>query len=343
MILPLLLAAAAAGAAPRPSPLKLFKDWTVGCDNVRACQAVALLHDPAEDNGLTMSVARGGAPQAPVRIVVGAERSAPDEKTGIVALAVDGKRLPARLTEVEGGALVDAGGTGALLAALRTGTKLEALGAGGTSLGTISLAGASAALLYMDDRQQRAGTVTALARPGPKPASTLPPPPSPPAVLVPPVTSKPPRRMPLSVAVALRKKACDSGEKDDGAPAETFRLDATHSLAIIPDHCDSGAYNQASLVYLAGDSGGWQPALFDTDQGKTDEGGPRAVQYNVDWNAKDGLLEMFMKGRGLGDCGTRQSYAWDGVRFRLTSQAEMGECRGSLDWIPTWQARVVRR
>src|SRR4051794_6181680 len=155
MILPLLLAAAAAGAAPHPSELKLFKDWTVGCDNLRACEAVALLHDQAADDGLTMSVARGAAPEAPVRIVVGPSFGGSDGKTGVVALAVDGRRLPARLIDVDAGALVDAGGTAALLAALRTGAKLEALGVGGKSLGTISLAGASAALLYMDDKQQR--------------------------------------------------------------------------------------------------------------------------------------------------------------------------------------------
>src|SRR4051812_38596313 len=90
MILPLLLAAAAAGAAPHPSELKLFKDWTVGCDNVRACQAVALLHDQAADDGLTMSLSRGAAPAAAVRIVVGPPLGGSDEKSEVTALAVDG-------------------------------------------------------------------------------------------------------------------------------------------------------------------------------------------------------------------------------------------------------------
>lgn len=341
MILPLFLAAAAAGAAPQPSPLKLFKDWVVGCDNVRACQAVALLHDAADENGLTMSLARGPAPDAPVRILVGPQLGASDGKTGVVALAVDGRRLPARLTETDGGALVDAAGAAALLAALRTGTRLDALGADGKSLGAISLAGASAALLYMDDRQQRVGTVTALARPGPKPASAVPPAPPPPEIAVPPASTRPARKMPLPVAAVLRKKACDSGEPDTGWTAETDRLDAAHSLAIVPDHCDSGAYNAASLLYVAGDAGGWRPAAFDTDPATDEDGAP--VQYNVDWNAGAGLLEMFMKGRGLGDCGTRRSYAWDGARFRLAFQAQMDECRGSIDWIPTWRARAVRR
>jgi hypothetical protein len=337
----LLLAAAAAAPVPHPGELKLFKDWTVGCDNVRACQAVALLPDAAAEDAMTMSLARGRAPGAPVRITIGPPLGASDAKTGLVALAVDGRRLPGRLTEVEGGTVVDPAGTAALLAVLRTGTKLDALGADGKRLGTISLAGASAALLYMDDKQQRVGTVTALARPGTKAASAVPPAPRPPEIAVPPASARPSRKMPLPVAAALRKKACDSGDPDDGSAAETYRLDAAHSLAIVPDHCDSGAYNAASLLYVARDGGGWQPAAFDTDKPRDDQGSP--VQYNVDWNAKDHLLEMFMKGRGLGDCGTRQSYAWDGERFRLVRQAEMGECRGSIDWIPTWQAKVVGR
>ena len=41
----LLLALAATVAAPQPGELKTFKDWTVGCDNGRACQAVGLLPD----------------------------------------------------------------------------------------------------------------------------------------------------------------------------------------------------------------------------------------------------------------------------------------------------------
>jgi hypothetical protein len=342
MILPLLLAASAA-AAPHPSELKLFKDWTVGCDNVRACQAVALLHDQAADDGLTMSLTRAAAPGAAVRIVVGPPLGASDEKSEVAALAVDGKRLPGRLVAIEAGAAADAAATAALLTALGTGTKLEALDKAGKSLGTISLAGASAALLYMDDRQQRVGTVTALVRPGPKPASAVPPPPPAPEILVPPTTSKPPRRMPLALAAALRKKACDGGKPDDREPAETYRLDATHTLAVVPDHCDSGAYNAASLIYVGGETGPWQPAPDDLPGKTSPQTDDAPLVYNAGWDPKGGTLDMFMKGRGLGDCGTRQSFAWDGTRFRLIAQAQMDECRGSIDWIPTWRARAVRR
>lgn len=340
----MILFALALVAAPQPGPLKLFKDWTVGCDNVRNCQAVALLHDETAEDGLTMRLTRGAAPDAPVRIVIETSLGALGDKAGAVGLAVDGKRIPGRLTEVEGGAAVDAAGTAALLAALRTGSSLDAVGADGKKVGSISLAGATAALLYMDERQKRVGTVTALARPGAKPASAVPPPPPLPEIVLPARPAKPARAMPFSLAAALRRKACDGGdERDDQSPAETFRLDAAHTLAIVPDHCDSGAYNHASLLYVAGDTGPWQPALYDTEQEKAAKGGPDPLAFNADWDAKAATLETFMKGRGLGDCGSRQRYAWDGARFRLFYQEEMRECLGSLSWIPTWRARVVRR
>jgi hypothetical protein len=63
---------------------------------------------------------------------------------------------------------------------------------------------------------------------------------------------------------------------------------------------------------------------------------------NADWDKANGLLTSFSKGRGIGDCGVGSNFAWDGARFRLVEQEEMGECRGSTDYISTWRARVVR-
>jgi hypothetical protein len=59
--LPILLAAAAAAVlpVPRPEELKVFTDWTVGCDNGRACQAVGLVPESWPEDAATMVVARG--------------------------------------------------------------------------------------------------------------------------------------------------------------------------------------------------------------------------------------------------------------------------------------------
>ena len=64
---------------------------------------------------------------------------------------------------------------------------------------------------------------------------------------------------------------------------------------------------------------------------------------NATWDPKTRLLSSFAKGRGLGDCGIINSFAWDGRLFRLVSQEAMDNCRGSVDYITTWRARVVQR
>jgi hypothetical protein len=336
MILAFLAALAApAPNAPHPADPKLFRDWTVGCDNGRACLAVALQPETQDpDEWLTLDLERGAAAEARPRIAIDVEAPA---GAGIYA---EGKRLPVTLgTGKQSGQVTN--GAEALVAALRSAAKLEVRDAAGKKLGSISPAGASAALLYMDDKQGRVGTLTALARPGSKPASAVPPPPAYPIVRAAPRSAKPPRRMAKAEWVRLRLAACDDGDPDDGTPADFYRLDAAHSLASIPAHCLSGAYNGASLLYVAGETGPWRPARYDYPLDNGGEEGAAALQFNADYDARTGILEMFMKGRGIGDCGTTEDYAWDGTSFRLTYAGRMDVCRGALERIPVWKA-VVR-
>jgi hypothetical protein len=333
MILAFLAALAApAPNAPHPAEPKLFRDWTVGCDNGRACLAVALQPETEDpDQWLILDLERGAAAQARVSIAIDVEAPA---GSGVYA---DGRKLPVVLgTGKRSGEVTS--GADALMAALRSATKLEVRDPAGKRLGFISPTGASAALLFIDDKQGRVGTVTALARPGPKPASVVPSPPAYPVVHAAPRSAKPPRRMAKAEWVRLRLAACDDGDPDDGVPADFYRLDAAHSLASIPAHCLSGAYNGASLLYVAGETGPWRPAEYDYPLDNGGEEGSAALQFNADYDPRTGILEMFMKGRGLNDCGTTEDYAWDGARFRLTYAGRMDECRGSLARIPVWKA-----
>ncbi|MEA3032779.1 MAG: hypothetical protein QOH86_795 [Sphingomonadales bacterium] len=334
MILALLAALAAVPNGPNPVEPKLFKDWTVGCDNGRACLAAALRPDTEDpDQWLTLDLERGAAAEARPSIEIDVE--APPG----AGLYADGKRLPVALgTGKQSGRVTS--GADALVAALRSAAKLEIRDAAGKRLGFISPAGASAALLYMDDKQGRLGTVTALGRPGPKPASAVPPPPAYPVVHAAARSARPPRHMAKAESVRLRLAACNDGDPDDGTPADFYRLDAAHSLASIPAHCLSGAYNGASLLYVAGETGPWRPAPYDYPLDNSGDDGPIALQFNADYDPRTGILEMFMKGRGLNDCGTTEDYAWDGTRFRLTYAGRMDECRGAMGRIPVWRATV---
>jgi hypothetical protein len=331
---------AAAAAQPAPEPLKTFRDWTVGCDNGRACQAVALVPEDKWDDYVPMSVRRGADPGAVPEISF--EMRGEAEPAWVL---LGGKRVPVRTLLTDGGPRIGSEAVPAILAAARTADRLELLAKDGKAMGTVSLAGASAALLYMDEQQKRLGSTTALVRPGSKPSSTVPPPPTLPRVVSAAASAKAPRRLSKAEVQRLRKDGCDDVEIEESeeAAAEMFRLDARMTVALIPLRCWSGAYNMASRLLVAGDAGAWKNARFDHPLEQGAEDPDTGIVYNAEWDPKARRLGTYIKGRGLGDCGTVQTYAWDGTRFRLVEQAEMGECRGSMDYITTWRAQVVSR
>jgi hypothetical protein len=336
MISSLLLLAAAA-AAPQPTALKTFQDWTVGCDNGRACHSVALMPEHWPDDALTMSVRRG--PEAGAQPVVAFELGADSNAASVSA---DGRRLAARLIGAEGETRVAPADTAAVIAALRSAARLQLHSADGKPLGTVSLKGASAALLYMDEKQRRSGTATALVRPGTRPMTASPP--ALPVVAAAPLSFARPLALTAAGLAALRRKqGCTLDEV--GGPEEADTATMTPAATLLLLACGSGAYNVSyvPLILRRGARGVEATvAAFDLDEPWwKDEGKP--ILINAAWDAERGLLTTLSKGRGIADCGTTSEYAWDGTRFRLVEQAEMRECRGSVDYITTWRAKVVRK
>lgn len=330
----LALFAAAAASSPTPGQLRTFTDWIVGCDNGRACQASGLYPDDDFD-ALTMVVVRGAEREAPPRIWINTDDLA------VASLTADGRRLPVRLMTDQGVTSVRPDDSTAFVEAAKAARQLGLLDASGAEVGHVSLAGLSAAFLYMDDQQKRVGTATALIRKGARPAGAVPPPPSLPLIVPPPVPKIPPRR--LSKADVAREQVaheCEATESEDFAPTHV-RLDAATTLALLPTPCDNGAYNFFSSALLIDQNGKVRPARLDSPAGMSPENDNTLV--NADWDEKTQLLYTYEKGRGLGDCGTMQSFAWDGAQFRLVQRSDMGECRGSTDYITTWRAAVSRR
>jgi hypothetical protein len=330
----IVLALLAAAAAPQPHPLKTFQDWTVGCDNGRACHAVALVPEHWPDGALTMSVRRG--PEAAALPVVAFDV---DSDSNAASLSADGRKLAARLLGAEGEARVAPADTAAVIAALRSAGELRLLGADGKPLGTVSLKGASAALLYMDEQQRRIGTPTALVRPGKRPAAS--PPPPLPVVVARPFASARPLAVSAATLKALRRKhGCTLDEVGGPEEHEIAAIGPSETLILLA--CGSGAYNVSYVPFVVRrGQGGARIAAFDISPEWWDDGKP--VLVNAGWDKERGLLTAFSKGRGLADCGTGSEFAWDGSRFRLVEESEMYECRGSRDYITTWRARVVRR
>lgn len=330
-----MIALALFAAAVQPAELKTFQDWTVGCDNGRACHAVALIPEDWPDDALTMSVRRGpGAADSPVLAIELGSDSRP------AWLAADGRRLAVRLVGAEGLTGIAAADVRTMIGVLRSAGSLEVFAADGQPLGKISLKGASAALLYMDERQRRAGTATALVRPGSRPPAGASPPPLP-VVVAPPVSRARPLALSAAAIRALRAKhGCAIDEVGGPDETESAALGAGETLLLLA--CGSGAYNVSYVPFIVRRGGRAELAAFDHRPGWwAEEGKPMLV--NAGWDKERGLLSSFSKGRGLADCGTTSDYAWDGRAFRLVEQSEMSECRGSRDYITTWRARLVRK
>ena len=336
MMMTLLLAAAAASAAPQPGEIKTYGDWTVGCDNGWRCQAGSLFPEPQEDDlfsASTMTIVRdAGAGSQPVIAI-----DFDDGLSGTETLWIDGQAIGGGTVNVRSDSVdYDTQAAMALAAAMLKGSVLEVRNPGGTPIARVSLAGISAALRYMDDRQQRAGTVSALVARGSRTAVPLPPPL--PVIVVPSGRGPAFAATPAEIANLRTQSGC-AGEDGGTLTEEAFALDGRHTLLLIS--CGNGAYNYDSMAYVARHDGRViEPASFDFVPGWSQEN--PAMLVNASFDTATGRLLSHAKGRGIGDCGMAQTMVWDGARFRLVEATEMAECRGNIDWITTWRAAVRR-
>jgi len=318
-----------AAAATQIGELKTFADWIVGCDNGRLCQASAM--EPQAGAGTILTVRRGPLGDAAPEVWMPGWNSSPAD------IAVDGKPLRLRLTRNADEQLVVAEADAIrLLEALRGARSAVAIDAAGKPMDPLSVNGAAAALLYMDDKQQRLGTRGALVHRGDRPNSSVPPPPPLPVRYRAKGSAKSAARLSRELIARVRKDNGCSGETDPNLVSQN-RLDARHTLAVITLLCQSGAYNYISESFIIPDGGKPRPVHFDDE---TDEEGSMHG-YNLAWDAKAGILHAGFKGRGIGDCGGRQQYVWDGARFRLVEISGMNDCRGVGDFITQWRARIV--
>jgi hypothetical protein len=323
-------------------PLKQFKDWTIGCDNARNCTALGL--SPEEGMmGPYVRIGRAGAANAAPEIGFamllddGVKAGSPGLK-----VTLDGKDIPglpaqpmqAALDGEYVRAVLPAGSIDALVAVLRNGTNLNVLlldGSKEVASGTISLAGSAAALLYMDDQQNRVGTVTALARKGNAAASSVPSVPELPVVATKRMTDLAKTKEPLPLGIVRPK-----GEFCREFPDMVVRLSANQTLWGL---CSQpAAYNFDYTFFIAG-QGRPQSAVF-AAPGLVQDRGPGVLTSPS--LSDDGMtLGSYAKGRGLGDCGVLADWAWDGTAFRLMRLTMMDSCRGVPvdDWPVLFQAR----
>ena len=236
------LAVGAVAAAPEPAGAqsagpaqsvpaeRTFRDWVVGCDNGRGCIALGMV--PADDlNTAFIHVQReAGRGARPVVSIVLYDDSGETPGGRQIHLTIDGatiegvasRRLAEAVPDFPGflQATLSDNEVAPLVAALRRGSQLSIAIDGGAAA-DISLAGAMAALLFIDDVQGRVDSVGALARSGRRLASAVPEPPSLPLILAQPApegTGVDPRRAEAVTAGWARQavRDCALDEPDVG-------------------------------------------------------------------------------------------------------------------------------
>ncbi len=320
--------AADSHAVPAMGAVKTFGDWTVGCDNGGACMMASLLPEGQIDDSPTMSVTRDAGLPGALRVAVTTRDSAEAN-----TVTVDGK--PVGGTTRDGIFTGDA--AAGIVAAMANAATMQARGGNSAAIGTISLKGASAALRYIDERQGRTGTTSAIVATGK--ATTPPPTPALPVIVALSPTGDVARPSAAQVTAMRKQAECDLPDGVDATP-QTAAIGAGKTLVMLP--CSTGAYNLSSALFVMDDAG-VTPARTDAVSGFTEGDTPGPIAFVVNGDVADGVLTSYAKGRGIGDCGVSQSFVWDGTMLRLSKQEIMDECRGNTDTIPVWRTRVVRR
>jgi hypothetical protein len=344
----LLLSASTAFA----SDSKDFRDWYAACDNRRDC--VAFGFDSDSSGSAWLRLERSGLADTPAKIVIAVD-------------AEDGVRLRLRFDDAALPGLPDealAGDNGddddyrrlaltmddALTASIRKAQKIivtreDPPGAKSSDpkVSEISLSGAVAALLWIDEQQKRLGTVTAMIRRGSKGAAAVPAQPEAPVIVAAkPASDAAPTNHPAAL-IAKGRAACDDDK--DSRLGEVHPLGGNRFLYAFNCPGSSGAYNFAHgfLIAPAGNAKAARTVSFRWPAGIThliNDEPEQTMLTNPAFDPQTMTLSAFSKDRGLGDCGAFEEWVWDGKTFRLALLKMMPNCVGIplTDWPVLYRA-----
>jgi hypothetical protein len=339
-----LLALPGLAFAAGPEP-KGFRDWMAGCSNTWSCTALSMPSDTAETTAylrLERPAGRDGAVSLVLRLR-GEWRKPPatvELKLDGAAFPASGKAMPVTADNNVDSVIFQPAETAALIEAARKATKLS-ISAPGLSA-EVSLSGAVAALLWIDEQQGRLGTTSALIRKGS--GTNIPPAPAAPVILAKPASGTLSDKDGKALAAALRSHLkqrdpdrCEGGEMTTQHD-EAWPLDGKRNLVSLT--CSLGAYNASNAFWIVENGAVANARPVDFPQNDNEEA--KNVLTNGAFEPKTGRIDYFAKGRGIGDCGAAGNYAWIGTGFALTGLSMMGECRGiaSDDWITLFQGEV---
>lgn len=331
-----------------PSEIREFENWTAICDNGNDCWAYSG-PELGGDDWIMLYLAAGPDAQPTMAI------SLAPEAPGQAYLSVDGKPISALASVVEDdryGLLVDQyTDLRGLLRTMAFGQALHVTNHDLEEAPWFPLKSLAAALRWIDQRQGRSNTTTALINIGDLPASTVPPAPPLPIVRTAPAISQEglPKDpvLPATLEALADVKQCraDMARTDEGHHRnrdDVGRLAENTLLWSV--QCWQAAYNQGHRFYLT-DNQGRNPRalrLQTTEQMANDtllDQGDILINAHFDLTRR--TMSSFIKTSGPGDCGVAAVWTWTGTDFVLTDERWMSECIGiwADKWPTTWRSQ----
>ncbi len=301
------------------SEIKQFKDWQVKCDKYDTCTASNfIISDESIGPDYALSLSHGKyAKFWELSLIAYAKQ--PDDYSKIKLIIDDdefsffgaeefvayGKLNQYYFLEEKSQALFNA-----MLPASKVNMVFINIDGNEQKL-NFSLSGLSAALLFIDDRQELVGAKKLF---GAIPRDE--------AL----VSTREPHKIPddLIDLQVLANNCQPLDELAHGGDIMSFRLDADTSLHLIP--CWAGAYNYGYTAYMQNEYE-IEQLLFAS---YIDDLGWTGTKYLVNpyFNERYNRLRDFYKGRGIGDCGSVGLWQWDKYSFSLLRYEYKAKCGG---------------
>lgn len=342
LLLSILLSTYTAHADMNSGEVKELKNWVVGCNNIRTCEAISLMpEDFSESTIITLHIKRLGTPNTPAKLYLTEDSFTGNASTfnpgTAISFKINDKIFDlgtATVKSIDEGISIPEKYIMGIIEESKKATDAY-LVANGTNY-KISLAGLSAALLYIDEQQQHLGTTTALIRKGTKA-----------------MTSKSPQVPTLKASIypdqkqkyaltaqqvesvnKILNKECE-GEEHSKTYTTTDRL--SKNTYLLMALCYQAAYNEDYLAFVVpNNSNNVELAKFKANTASQDES-----LTNATFEVNKGTLTTYAKGRGIGDCGISSTWVWTGKQFELAEFNSMPACRGISDQINTWTAKII--
>lgn len=295
-------------------------DWEISCDNTRTCRAAGYHSDKSELGVSVLLTRKAGPNQTVTGLLALSEietgRELPDFPAEL-SFHIDGLPLGKLKILESGDYQFSSLQVVALLKALRKDSSITF--SSSTATWQLSGKGASATLLKMDEFQGRIGTSGALVKRGNKPEATTLPAIKKKTVTIPSLKNLTPLAINeyerKTLIGAMRKNSgeyCDEllEADNDDVDISIYPLSKTHSL--VRATCWLAAYNAGSGWWLIeNDNFPYSPTLINTD----------GNDYH------NGIISASHKGRGIGDCWSYDSWAWNGNSFVKIDEYTTGMCK----------------